>query len=221
LDLLLFSLDMCFSLLFNIRHLVKKCLVLLHLKHILGFLIELIRFSCILWNILDNRSSSPSTSKSLSNKDTRENKEYILEDGIALVLELEMRARLWGSIHFSILPLTPLPTSDDMLWEELIHGECLIVAGLHDGLNLGAPHGTIKWVQELQSSIMVVIRNMITLALMLFTVTVNHWNMVCWRLKHVTTFDPQAYRPTTFSPQGAPKVLVNPQSKGIASLTKY
>jgi hypothetical protein len=62
------------------------------LKHVIEFLLEHIRFSCSLSNLLDNnaRSSSPSTSKSLSGKDTREDKEYILEDGLALVLELEM-----------------------------------------------------------------------------------------------------------------------------------
>jgi hypothetical protein len=27
----------------------------------------------------------------------------------------------------------------------------------------------------------------------------------CWRLKHVTTFDPQAYGPTHFSPRGDPQ----------------
>jgi hypothetical protein len=26
----------------------------------------------------------------------------------------------------------------------------------------------------------------------------------CWQLKHVTTFDPQAYGPTPFSPKGDP-----------------
>jgi hypothetical protein len=59
------------------------------LKHVLKFLLELIWFSCILLNLLDNsaRSSSPSTSESSSAKETREDKEYILEDGLALVLE--------------------------------------------------------------------------------------------------------------------------------------
>jgi hypothetical protein len=45
------------------------------------------------------------------------------------------------------------------LGEEIIHGEHLIVVGLHDGLDLGTSHGTINQVQELQSSIMVIVWN--------------------------------------------------------------
>jgi hypothetical protein len=66
------------------------------LKHVLEFLLELIRFSYILSNLLDKsaRSSSPNTSKSSSGKDTREDKEKCLEDMLALVLEPDTRARL-------------------------------------------------------------------------------------------------------------------------------
>jgi hypothetical protein len=39
----------------------------------------------------------------------------------------------------------------------------------------------------------------------------------CWRIKDVSTYDPQAYGPTPFSP-GIPKVLVNPRSKGTTSV---
>jgi hypothetical protein len=49
--------------------------------------------------------------------DTREDKEYILEDSLALVVELEMRARLWGLVRFSILARTPRSTSDDLSLE--------------------------------------------------------------------------------------------------------
>jgi hypothetical protein len=56
---------------------------------------------------------------------------------------------------------------------------------------------------------------------------IGHWSVtdftsplpigLCWRLKHISTYDPQAYGPTPFSPRGDPTVLVNPRSKGIAS----
>jgi hypothetical protein len=89
---------LCIPLSFNFGHSTKKCSILPHLKHVLEFLLELIRFSYILSNLLDNsdRPSSPKTSKSSSGKDTREDKEYMLENGLALVLEPETRAGLWG-----------------------------------------------------------------------------------------------------------------------------
>jgi hypothetical protein len=103
----------------QLRTLYEKCLVLPHLKHILEFLLKFSRFSCILLNHLDSsaRSTLPNTSKSSSGMDTREDKEYILEDSLALVVELEMRARLWGLVRFSILARTPRSTSDDLSLE--------------------------------------------------------------------------------------------------------
>jgi hypothetical protein len=67
----------------QLQTLNKKVSGLAALKHVLEFLLELIRFLCILSNILDNsaRSSSPSSSKSLFGKDTREYKEYIWRMG--------------------------------------------------------------------------------------------------------------------------------------------
>jgi hypothetical protein len=39
----------------------------------------------------------------------------------------------------------------------------------------------------------------------------------CWQLKHVTTFDPQAYGPTPFSPRGDPQGSCQSIEQGIAS----
>jgi hypothetical protein len=41
--------------------------------------------------------------------------------------------------------------------------------------------------------------------------------VACWRIKDVSTYDPQVYGPTHFH-HGIPKVLVNLRSKGITSV---
>jgi hypothetical protein len=63
------------------------------------------------------RSSSPTMSNSSSAMGTRQDKENCLEDMLALVLEPDTRARLRGSVGFSIFPRTPWSASDDLSLE--------------------------------------------------------------------------------------------------------
>jgi hypothetical protein len=72
------------------------------------------RSNCLLNNA---RSSSLSTLNFSSGIDTRKDKENCLEDMLALVLEPDTRARLWGSVGFSIFARTPRSTSDDLSLE--------------------------------------------------------------------------------------------------------
>jgi hypothetical protein len=58
--------------------------------------------------------------------DIREDKENYLEVRLVLVLDLETRARLCGSVG-----------------EMLIHDQSLIAIGLHDGPDLCTPYDTI------------------------------------------------------------------------------
>jgi hypothetical protein len=69
----------------HLRTLGEKVSGLPHLKHVLEFLLEFTRFSCILSNRLVSNAtlSCPSTSNSSSGKDIKEDKENILVDGLA------------------------------------------------------------------------------------------------------------------------------------------
>jgi hypothetical protein len=61
-------------------------------------------------------SSSPNTSNSLPGKEIKEDKEYVLEDGLAFVITPEppTRARLWEQVGLSIRAVTPRSTSADL-----------------------------------------------------------------------------------------------------------
>jgi hypothetical protein len=66
------------------------------LKNVRGFFLEFTWFSCILSNHRVNNANlaSPSTSNSSFGKDTKEDEEYILEDGLVLVLAHEPPTRI-------------------------------------------------------------------------------------------------------------------------------
>jgi hypothetical protein len=59
------------------------------------------------------------------------------------------------------------------LGNQLVHHEGLILLRLKDGLDLPTPHCTIQRMQELDSPIMVIIREHDHITLMLSTITVK------------------------------------------------
>jgi hypothetical protein len=79
-----------------------KCPSLPHRKHVCAVLHVVTRFLCSLSNRLVSNTSSSYTSmlNSSSGKDIKQDKEYILEDALALDLVTlpPTRARLWESV---------------------------------------------------------------------------------------------------------------------------
>jgi hypothetical protein len=43
---------------------------------------------------------------------------------------------------------------------------------------------------------------------------------LCWWIKLVSTYDPQAYRPTPFSPRGFPRFLSIRGARGLLALNQ-
>jgi hypothetical protein len=105
--------------------------------------------------------------------DTKQDKEKCLEDMLALVLEPDKRARLRGSVGFSIFARIPRSTSDDELGEQLVHR----VSYFSDSRMASTfpPHT----VQSRECKSLIALSwssygSTTTLALMLFTITVKH-----------------------------------------------
>jgi hypothetical protein len=71
---------------------------------------------------------------------------------------------------------TPIHLNRLELREQLVHRQGVILLRLYNGFKLSDPNLTIQRVQELDGSIMIIVRGTSTLALMLFTTTVNRWN---------------------------------------------
>jgi hypothetical protein len=135
---------------------------------------------CSLSNrLVSNTSlSSPSTSNSSSGKDIKEDKEYILEDALALDLTTlpPTRARLWESIGLSRRAVKPRSTSADLSSRIARSPSEWCTSRTQEWTRPFHPthydpacksFTALSWSSYGRTS---------TLAIMLFTTTVNCWN---------------------------------------------